>query len=273
MELNEKKTVSITDIGNFMDCRRRGVLRLTNWGREAMDMSEMPVSATKVCGILAHDFAEIIYDEDLTYDSVLVKNKELLERQIRYDSRLPDSYTLVKTAHKIGYAAAMWAWGFAKKNNIGADQVQSEVELEYGGVKGRLDFLIMDDKRAFIVDLKVGSRRADSDSVKRYVHQMAGYRWLVQMLYKNIKCVSLIIHVTTADPDNVRHFLINPRLAEESVLKSAETLHELKEQIEDVPYMFYSANVNSIHCNRSSCPFYDNKQLCPETFTPPKQEA
>ena len=273
MEMNTTRpSVSVTDVVNYMDCRRRGVLRLTNMGREAMDLSDQPVSATKVCGILAHSYAENRlanrghgYELDYDENSVIVEHKSLMERQIRFNSRLPDTHTLVDVARKIGKAVVQWLRDFESKLH-GYKAIECEAEMGLDGLRGRPDFIIKGENITYILDLKVGARKADADSVKRHVHQMAGYHFLGQQFADTVDCS--ILSVSTKEPEEVHLFGLKPYLKRIGFETSAEELLKQKNDIllnKNYHHLREPANVNSIYCNRSSCPFYGNGQLCPET--------
>ena len=230
------------------------------------------MSATKVCGILAHSYAENRfanrghgYELDYDENNVIVEHKSLMERQIRFNSRLPDTHTLVDVARKIGKAVVQWLHKFEENLN-GWEPVACEKDISHETLRGRPDFIIVGLSRTYIFDLKVSARKADADSVKRHVHQMAGYHFLGQQFADSVDCS--ILSVSTKDPEWVRLFSLKPLQKRIGFELSCEELLKAKHDIllnKTYHHLREPANVNSIYCNRSSCPFYGDGLLCPET--------
>lgn len=259
--------IRATDIGHFLDCQRRGLARLTNAGREAMERPGFAVSATKVCGILAHDYAAALAldspPDDLD-EHIPIKHQSILESPIRYTKDLPNTYTLWKVARRIGQAAADWVRDFAEEHN---GQITTEHDMESEHIVGRPDFLV-DGFRFYIIDLKVSGRRPDEAGAVRHFYQMSAYAHLVAADKPAIDrdtFEAYVLGVSTKEPDVcVGHRV---KIDFNSPMLAAIQMKYLTAKIAsgDLPLANANVNPNSIYCNPASCAFYGDAGLCPET--------
>lgn len=270
----DRQYITPTDISHFMDCRRRGVLRLTNAGREADEAFRMSgaMSATLACGIVAHSLAQVLlvnkHAAELEVLEVLKKHRALLHSPMRFTRDCPNLHMVTKVAERIGFTTADLVREMADGDRISVEEeFVTSVEQGAVAVKGRPDFVIWKDKETIIADLKVSTRAPDEKAVPKHSAQLSSYRQMMIGRVTN-KIRTVVLLVGTRAPEDIKVF--DCQTNHVATMRAASELNMCRGIAVDGrrdPVTFATANPSSILCNPLCCPFYGQKTFCPETST------